>query len=113
MPEICFHSFEETPGDGWKKDLAALVDAVRFVRRVNARIPGQFVNEIQPGSEITDGSPEMEHWIKTQAWGHHACGTCPISMQTLKAGVERIIMDRAPGVTAVVDDRLVDEEPFA
>ena len=41
-----------------------------------------------------------------------ACGTCPISMQTLKAGVERIIMDRAPGVTAVVDDALVDEEPF-
>jgi Fe-S cluster biogenesis protein NfuA len=33
-----------------------------------------------------------------------ACGTCPISMQTLKAGVERIIMDRVPGVTAVVDD---------
>lgn len=42
-----------------------------------------------------------------------ACGTCPISMQTLKAGVERIIMDRAPGVTGVVDDTLVDEEPFA
>jgi Fe-S cluster biogenesis protein NfuA len=35
-----------------------------------------------------------------------ACGTCPISMQTLKAGVERIIMDRAPGLTAVVDDSL-------
>ena len=41
-----------------------------------------------------------------------ACGTCPISMQTLKAGVERIIMDRAPGVTAVIDDSLVDDEPF-
>ncbi|HEX9504476.1 MAG TPA: NifU family protein [Acidimicrobiia bacterium] len=37
-----------------------------------------------------------------------ACGTCPISMQTLKAGVERIIMDRAPGVTSVVDDSLAD-----
>ena len=37
-----------------------------------------------------------------------ACGTCPISMQTLKAGVERIIMDRAPGVTGVVDDSLED-----
>ena len=35
-----------------------------------------------------------------------ACGTCPISMQTLKAGVERIIMDRAPGVTSVVDDSI-------
>jgi Fe-S cluster biogenesis protein NfuA len=34
------------------------------------------------------------------------CATCPISMQTLKAGVERIIMDRAPGVTSVVDDSL-------
>ena len=37
-----------------------------------------------------------------------ACGTCPISMQTLKAGVERIIMDRAPGVSAVIDDSLED-----
>lgn len=50
MPEICFHSFEETPGDGWKKDLAALVDAVQFVRRVNACNPDQFVHEIQPES---------------------------------------------------------------
>jgi len=38
-----------------------------------------------------------------------ACGTCPVSTMTLKAGVERIIMDRAPGVTAVVDDSLVDD----
>ena len=35
-----------------------------------------------------------------------ACGTCPISMLTLKAGVERIIMDRVPGVTEVVDDSI-------
>jgi Fe-S cluster biogenesis protein NfuA len=33
-----------------------------------------------------------------------ACGTCPVSMMTLKAGVERIIMDRAPGVAEVVAD---------
>ncbi len=39
-----------------------------------------------------------------------ACGTCPVSTQTLKAGVERIIMDRAPGVTGVVDDSLVDDD---
>ena len=31
-------------------------------------------------------------------------GTCPVSMMTLKAGVERIIMDRVPGVTEVVAD---------
>jgi Fe-S cluster biogenesis protein NfuA len=33
-----------------------------------------------------------------------ACGTCPVSTMTLKAGVERIIMDRVPGVTEVVAD---------
>ena len=33
-----------------------------------------------------------------------ACGSCPVSMMTLKAGVERIIMDRVPGITEVVAD---------
>ena len=39
-----------------------------------------------------------------------ACGSCPVSTQTLKAGVERIIMDRVPGVTGVVDDTLDELE---
>lgn len=33
-----------------------------------------------------------------------ACGTCPVSTQTLGAGVERIIKDRVPGVVEVVAD---------
>jgi Fe-S cluster biogenesis protein NfuA len=32
-----------------------------------------------------------------------ACVTCPASTQTLKAGVERILKDRVPGVTEVVN----------
>ena len=31
-----------------------------------------------------------------------ACGTCPDSDQTLKAGIERIMRDRVDGVTEVV-----------
>ncbi|MBM3806304.1 MAG: NifU family protein [Actinobacteria bacterium] len=31
-----------------------------------------------------------------------ACGTCPASDQTLKAGIERIMRDRIDGVTEVV-----------
>jgi Fe-S cluster biogenesis protein NfuA len=31
-----------------------------------------------------------------------ACGTCPASTDTLKAGIERIMMDRVDGVTEVV-----------
>ena len=32
-----------------------------------------------------------------------ACGTCPASSQTLKAGIERIMRDRVEGVTEVVN----------
>ena len=31
-----------------------------------------------------------------------ACGTCPASTATLKAGIERIMRDRVDGVTEVV-----------
>ncbi len=34
---------------------------------------------------------------------HGACVTCPASTQTLKAGIERIMRDRVPGVTEVVE----------
>lgn len=32
-----------------------------------------------------------------------ACGTCPASSQTLKAGIERIMRDRIDGITEVVN----------
>lgn len=38
-----------------------------------------------------------------------ACGTCPVSTQTLKAGIERIMRDRVDGVTEVVEYRPDDE----
>jgi len=56
------------------------------------------------GGDIVFDSLDEEGVVHVSLVG--ACGTCPISMQTLKAGVERIIMDRAPGVTSVVDDTL-------
>ncbi len=37
-----------------------------------------------------------------------ACVSCPASTVTLKAGVERILKDRVPGVTAVRDVNDVD-----
>ena len=38
-----------------------------------------------------------------------ACGSCPVSTMTLKAGVERIIMDRVPEVTEV---REINADPL-
>jgi Fe-S cluster biogenesis protein NfuA len=37
-----------------------------------------------------------------------ACGTCPVSTQTLKGGIERIMRDRVDGVTEVID--VADDE---
>ncbi|MDQ3461722.1 MAG: NifU family protein, partial [Actinomycetota bacterium] len=31
-----------------------------------------------------------------------ACGTCPASTVTMKAGIERILRDRVEGVTEVI-----------
>jgi Fe-S cluster biogenesis protein NfuA len=42
-----------------------------------------------------------------------ACGGCPLSMMTLKAGIERILMDRVPGVEEVnasADAPALDED---
>ena len=33
-----------------------------------------------------------------------ACSSCAVSTMTLKAGVERIVMERVPGVTEVTTD---------
>lgn len=39
-----------------------------------------------------------------------ACGTCPVSTQTLKGGIERILRDRVDGVTEVIDLSTADNE---
>lgn len=31
-----------------------------------------------------------------------ACGTCPLSIMTLVSGIERLVMQRVPGVSGVV-----------
>lgn len=38
-----------------------------------------------------------------------ACGDCAVSTMTLKAGVERILMDSVPGIKGVVNDTELSE----
>jgi Fe-S cluster biogenesis protein NfuA len=39
-----------------------------------------------------------------------ACGTCPVSTQTLKGGIERIMRDRVDGVTEVINVAEVEND---
>ena len=100
-----------------KRDLAAMVDAVAFMRKVNARNPKQFVREIQPGENIKDESSEMERWIRTQAWGHHCSCTCRIGADSWKADTTKLadreaVLDSRFRVHGVNGLRVVDASIF-
>ncbi len=56
------------------------------------------------GDIVLLGVDEATGVVSVQLTG--ACGTCPVSTQTLKGGIERIMRDRVDGVTEVVN---VDE----
>jgi choline dehydrogenase-like flavoprotein len=74
-PAIDFNYF----ADGGDADLKAVVEGIRFVRRVTRplRERGLVVREELPGDELVDDAALAE-FVRRHAWGHHACGTCAI-----------------------------------
>ena len=73
-PYINFHSFDE----GGEKDLEALLDGIRFVRRLTAPLKKQelIAEEELPGEHLND--EELRNFIRCNAWGHHASSSCAI-----------------------------------
>ncbi len=69
-------------------DLALLEATLDYIRPAIQLDGGDIVLQ-----GVTDGV------VNLQMVG--ACGGCPLSMMTLKAGIERILKDRVPGVVAV------------
>jgi len=53
------------------------------------------------GDIILHGVDEDTGIVSVELIG--ACVSCPASTVTLKAGIERIMKDRVPGVTEVID----------
>jgi Fe-S cluster biogenesis protein NfuA len=63
------------------------------------------LNEIKPSLEADGGSVELVEVseagvVKVRLTG--ACSGCPMSTQTLKMGIERLIKSKVPEVTEVV-----------
>ena len=75
-PAIDFHSFAEGSGDH-ESDLAAMVTGVRFVRKVMNSLDHMVEEEEEPG-RWRDSDEALQSYVAANAWGHHACGTCPI-----------------------------------
>jgi Fe-S cluster biogenesis protein NfuA len=67
----------------------------------------QVISVIRPAIQADKGDialvdvDEELGIVKVELQG--ACVSCPASTQTLKAGIERIMKDRVPGVTEVVN----------
>ncbi|WP_158222519.1 GMC oxidoreductase [Rhodopirellula sp. MGV] len=58
-----------------ESDVAALLHGVKFVRKIADAAKSVVVAEEHPGNEFLSESAAM-NWIRRDAWGHHACGTC-------------------------------------
>jgi choline dehydrogenase-like flavoprotein len=80
-PDINFNYFAE----GGEHDVKAVVEGIRFVRRVAQplKMKGLLDKEELPGEGI-DSDEELAHFVRTHAWGHHACGTCKIGTPEAK-----------------------------
>ena len=75
MPYVNFHYFEE----GAEQDLRAVVDGIRFVRKLTAPLEqqGLIAEEELPGRAL-DSDEELGTFVRNHAWGHHASCTCAI-----------------------------------
>jgi choline dehydrogenase len=75
-PEINFHYFEEGD-DRAGEDLEAVVDGIRFARRLtdafNRRNP--IATEELPGRDV-ESDAALADYVRDNAWGHHASCTC-------------------------------------
>ena len=95
------------------EDIVTQGQAVSIRSSTGAQAPGEPVDltlleetltYIRPAIQADGGDIILlgveEGTVTLQMVG--ACGGCPLSMMTLKAGLERILTDRVPGVTEVV-----------
>ena len=104
-PEIVFHYLDEgnhSPAD----DLDAVVTGIRFGRKVADAIGNLIAAEEAPGRQhYTDD--DLKRYIRDNAWGHHACGTC-----AMKPEDQGGVVDSRFRVHGIRNLRVVDASIF-
>lgn len=110
-PVINFNYFDTgTNEDGEAGlDAQAMVQGMKWAREAvanNLQYPGHF-EEVWPGGRVTTDQ-QMKEWVEKEAWGHHACCTCPIG-----AGNDpNAVLDSKFRVRGVDNLRVVDASIF-
>jgi choline dehydrogenase-like flavoprotein len=117
VPDINFHYFNETTCEGkgdLDPDLEALVHGVKFVRGIadwaNWPFKRAIEKEVHPcrTKVPVDDDAAIRNWIRREAWGHHACGTCRMGPD----GDPRAVLDSRFRVQKVDGLRVVDASIF-
>jgi len=103
-PVVNFRSFDD--GLAGERDLAAVVEGMQMIRRINDRTG--IGTEIWPGPEV--GTPEqLAAWARKEAWGHHASCTNPIGPDADPDAV----LDSRFRVRSTSNLRVVDASSFS
>ena len=107
MPLVDFHYFEEGD-DKAGEDLKAVLEAIRFVRRMTAPLieTGWIAEELAPGPGV-QSDEALADYVRNTAWGHHASCSCPIGPES-----EGGVLDSAFAVHGVKRLRVVDASVF-
>ena len=71
------------------------------------------LDEIRPALEMDGGTVELleitpDNVVRLQMAG--ACSGCPISALTVRLGIERLLKERVPEITAIETDGVADPE---
>jgi choline dehydrogenase len=107
-PDIRFRYFEEGT-DTSGADLDAMVAGVNLARRLTDDLGSwdSGVSEICPGPDV-DTDDDIRQYVRDNAWGHHACGTCAIGLNT----DPNAVLDSQFRVRGVTGLRVVDASVF-
>ncbi len=109
-PEINFNYFQTISRAGKSEtdpDLQAVVHGVRFVRDFLKNAKRIVRTEVHPGSEVSSDDA-VRDWVRRDAWGHHACGTCRMGPD----GDKNAVLDSRFRVRNVSNLRIVDASIF-
>ena len=102
-PEIQFSYFQDADA---KADLDSMVEGVRFVRRIANSLGHLIKEETIPGRNVYT-EKDIQQFVRNNAWGHHACGTCAMKPRSMGG-----VVDSQFRVHGVRNLRVVDASIF-
>jgi choline dehydrogenase len=80
-PDINFRYFDQGTA-GWEKDEKALVEGIRFAVQLMETTGLKYKILAPPPNVNIHDEQQLRDFIRREAWGHHACGTCKIGKDT-------------------------------